>query len=391
MLATLLPALPQILTEPTMTKSTGLIWHELMMWFDAGTFAGLLRAVYPVQAGEPSENPEAKRRIKNLLDASGFSEKLTVITPKPATEADILRVHTPRLVEQVKGLSTSNGGQLGMSSWIGPGGYECALMAAGSTMAAVDGVLTGRLKNAYALVRPPGHHAMRDSGLGFCVFNNIAVAIRHAQARHGIRRIAVVDWDVHHGNGTQEVFYEDPDVLTISMHQDGLFPHAHEGMHGAVTEQGAGKGVGSVINVPLPPGSGTSVYHTAFDRVVLPSLDAFKPELIIVACGLDAGNNDALGRMTLGPDDFRWMTAAIMHAADRLCQGRIVFSHEGGYHAPTAPFLALPIFEQLSGLESGIVNPTANRMRTLPKPPLYAHQEAAIEEARAQSSLLARA
>ena len=374
-----------------MSGPTALVWHELMMWFDAGAFAGLMRGVYPVQPGEASENPEAKRRIKNLLDSSCFIQKLDVVTPEPATERDLLRVHTRRLIEQVKDLSKSNGGQLGMSSWLGPGGYEIGLMAAGGTMAATDAVLRGRTRNAYALVRPPGHHAMRDTGLGFCLFGNIAIAIRHAQAVHSIGRIAVVDWDVHHGNGTQEIFYEDPDVLTISMHQHGLFPHLHEGMHGAIGEGGAGKGEGRTINIPLPPGSGTAVYRAAFDRIVLPALERFKPEMIFVACGLDAGNNDALGRMLLGPEDFRWMTRDVMAAADRLCGGRLVLSHEGGYHAPTAPFLALPIFETLTGIDSGVVNPMANRMRTLPNPPLQAHQEAAIEAARAATRLLSSA
>lgn len=368
--------------------ATGLIWHELMMWFDAGTFAGPLRAVFPVQPGEAAENPEAKRRIKNLLDASGFSSKLTVITPSAAAETDILRVHTSRHMEEVKAFSAGNGGQLGVSSFTGPGGFEIALMAAGATIAAAESVISGKLRNAYALVRPPGHHATSDGGMGFCLFNNIAVAARHAQAAHKVGRIAVVDWDVHHGNGTQGIFYDDPSVLTISLHQEGVFPLAREGLHGAVTEQGEGRGHGFAINVPLPAGSGTGAYRAAFDRIVVPALQAFKPDLILVACGLDAGNLDALGRMTLGPEDFRWMTAVMMKAADELCQGRLVLSHEGGYHAPSAPFLAMPIFEQLSGQLSGVANPMIMRTSGLPPSTLLAHQEAAIEAARTAAPLL---
>lgn len=368
--------------------ATGLIWHELMMWFDSGTFAGPMRAIYPVQPGEASENPEAKRRIKNLLDASGFVRHLTVITPDAAQERDLLRAHTSRLLAQVKELSAGNGGQLGASAFIGPGGYDIGLLAAGATMAATDAVLGGKVRNAYALVRPPGHHATADGGMGFCLFNNIAVAARHAQATHGLGRIAVVDWDVHHGNGTQSIFYADPSVLTISLHQDRLFPQAAQGVHGAVGEIGEGVARGTAINVPLPPGSGTAAYRAAFDRVVIPALAAFKPDMIFVACGLDAGNHDALGRMMLGPEDFRWMTAAVMGAADTLCQGRLVLSHEGGYHAPSAPFLALPIFEQLAGVASGITNPIAMRMAGLPPPVLYPHQDAAVEAARAHAPLL---
>ena len=183
--------------------TTALIWHEKLMWFDAGTFAGPMPVGGWVQPGETSENPETKRRIKNLLDATGMIAHMKLITPFPASDADVLRIHTPAYLEKVKALSAAYGGQLGVSAFMGPGGYELALLSAGATMAGVDAVLTGAADNAYVLSRPPGHHAEPDAGMGFCVFANIAIAARHAQAEHGIARIAVVDWDVHHGNGTQ--------------------------------------------------------------------------------------------------------------------------------------------------------------------------------------------
>jgi acetoin utilization deacetylase AcuC-like enzyme len=359
-----------------------------MMWFDAGTFAGPLPVGGWVEPGEASEAPQAKRRIKNLLDASGFISHLLTITPRPATEADVLRVHTPGYVAKVKALSAAYGGQLGASAFIGPGGYDIALLSAGAAMAAVDAVMAGEVRNAYALVRPPGHHAEPDGGMGFCVFANIAIAIKHAMAHHGIRRIAVVDWDVHHGNGTQAVFYEDPSVLTISIHQNGIFP---QGGSGSIAEAGSGAGLGYTVNVPLPAGCGTEAYRAAFERIVTPALRAFGPELILVACGLDAGNNDPLGRMKLGPEDFRWMTGTVRDAADTLCQGRLVLAHEGGYHAPSAPFLALPIFEELAGVAAGIINPVAVRIGGLPRDELLAHQEEAIEDARAAARILATA
>ncbi len=363
--------------------ATGLVWHERMMWFDGGAFAGPMRAIGWVQPGEASENPEAKRRIKNLLDASGFTQHLAVITPEAATVADIRRVHTARHLAEVQAISGAQGGQLGLSAFTSAGGYEIALLAAGATLAAAEAVVLGQVANAYALVRPPGHHAGPDGSMGFCVFNNIAVAVRALQANHGVGRIAIVDWDVHHGNGTQTVFYGDPSVLTISLHQEALFPQAGNPPFGAISETGSGSGKGTSINVPLPPGSGTGAYTAAFERIVLPALQAFKPEFIFVASGLDAGNHDALGRMTLGPEDFRWMTAAMKSAAADLCGGRLVLSHEGGYHAPSAPFLALPIFETLSGHVAGIENAIAKRMSGLPASPLLAHQAAAIEAARA--------
>jgi acetoin utilization deacetylase AcuC-like enzyme len=368
--------------------TAALVWHERMMWFDSGTFAGPMRAMGWVQPGEASEDPEAKRRIKNLLDAADFTRQLLVVMPDAASEDDVRRVHSAAHVEQVKALSANSGGQLGYSAFTGPGGYEIALLAAGATMSAMEAVLSGKAKSAYALVRPPGHHADGNRSMGFCIFNNIAVAIRAAQKLHGVGRVAIVDWDVHHGNGTQTVFYDDPSVLAISMHQESLFPQAAQAPYGAVSETGQGPGEGATINIPLPPGSGTGAYRAAFDRVVLPALRAFKPDMIFVACGLDAGNHDALGRMVLGPEDFRWMTKAVMGAADDLCGGRLVLSHEGGYHAPSAPFLALPIFEELVGKGSGVENAIATRMAGLPVSLLLPHQEAAVEAARAASLLL---
>ena len=302
---------------------TAFVWHERLMWFDSGSFAGPMPAVGWVQPGEPSENPEAKRRIKNLLDATGFIEALDVITPGPASEADILRVHPQVYLEKVKALSAANGGQLGASAFMGPATYDIVMLSTGAAMAAMDAVLSERARYGYAFTRPPGHHAEPQTGLGFCVFANIPIAIKAMKLRHGIERVAVVDWDVHHGNGTQACFYDDPSVLTISLHQNRLFPR---GGIGSVEEKGEGKGVGANINVPLPAGCGTAAYRYAFDRVVMPALEAFKPQLIVVANGLDAGNNDPLGRMMLGPEDFRWMTASVarpLRQAPRPGTGRV--------------------------------------------------------------------
>jgi acetoin utilization deacetylase AcuC-like enzyme len=215
-------------------------------------------------------------------------------------------------------------------------------------MAAVDAVLDGTVRNAYALVRPPGHHAVADMGMGFCLFGNVALAAMHARQARGLERVAVVDWDVHHGNGTQAAFYEDPSVLTISVHQDSVFPPGS----GPVTDNGAGAGTGANINIPMPPGSGNGAYDAVFADVVHPALERFRPELILVASGFDASAMDPLGRMMLTAGAFGRLTAGLMGVADAVCDGRLVVAHEGGYSEELTPFCALAMVEALSGIET---------------------------------------
>ena len=358
--------------------ATGFVWHERYCWHDPGAFAGPLRAIYPVEPGLPHETADTKRRIKNLLDATEFSERLTPVKPRMATDEELLRVHTREYLALIKSLSSDKGGEAGPVATLSAGGYEVAALSAGGVIAATDAVMTGAVQNRYALVRPPGHHAEASRGMGFCIFANIALAASHARAKYGLDRIAVVDWDVHHGNGTQSAFWNDPAVLSISIHQEGVFPrdsgHAHE--------TGEGRGAGYNINLPLPAGSGEGAYRACFERVILPALDAYKPQLIFVACGFDAGLFDPLARMTLGPEAFRWMTAQVLDAARRHCGGRLVMAHEGGYHAASVPFLALPVFEELTGTRAPFDNPISALAATFPSTHLLPHQEAAIEATR---------
>ncbi len=331
---------------------TGLVWHERYMWHNTGQASGpfLSDASGWLQPDwRHMENPESKRRIRSLLDVTGLLDQLERIDPRPATEEELLRFHTPEHVDNVRTLSAGAGGEgIDGSTVIGKGSYEVALLSAGGVIAAVDAVLDGRVDNAYALVRPPGHHALADAAMGFCLFGNAAVAIHHARQVRGLERVAIVDWDVHHGNGTQAAFYADPTVLTISLHQDNCFPPGS----GAVEERGEGAGEGYNLNVPLPPGSGDGAYLAAFDRVVLPALERFAPELILVASGLDASAMDPLGRMMVSPDGYAGLTDRMLDAAGRLCDGRLVMSHEGGYSAELAPFCALAILERMSGIET---------------------------------------
>jgi acetoin utilization deacetylase AcuC-like enzyme len=356
--------------------ATGLVWHERMMWHDTGSGAAELPAGGWLEPHVHVESPDTKRRLKNLLDATGLTDRLTLLRPRPATVEELCRVHERAHVDRVAALSAERGGDAGDEAPFGHGSYEIALLAAGGVIGAVDATLDGEVDNAYALVRPPGHHAVRDRGMGFCLFANVAVAVRHAQAARGVGRVAVVDWDVHHGNGTQAAFWEDPSVLAISLHQDGLYPLRS----GTLDERGGGAGQGATLNVPLPAGSGRGAYLAALDRVVVPALERFRPELIVIACGFDASALDPLGRMLLSASAFGEMTARLLDAAARLCDGRLVAAHEGGYSAGHVPFCGLAVIETLSGLTAGIEDPFAY-LDQVTGQELQPHQRQAVEAA----------
>ena len=334
--------------------TTGYVWHERYAWHDTGTHAGLLPAGGPLQPFGNFESPESKSRFAGLVEVSGLVDHLLRVPARPAAEEDVRRVHSAEHVARIRALSEAGGGDAGDGqSPFGAGSYEIALLAAGGTIAATEAVLTGRADNAYALVRPPGHHAERHRGRGFCLFANIAVAVAWARANHGVRRIAVVDYDVHHGNGTQSAFYADPDVLTVSIHQDRLFPQDS----GAFAETGTGAGAGTALNIPLPAGCGNGAYTEAFRRVVVPAVRAFAPELILVASGFDASAADPLGRMTVTAAGYRALTRQLMDVAEEVCDGRLVMSHEGGYSPVYVPFCGLAVLETLSGHDTGVGDP----------------------------------
>jgi len=351
--------------------ATGLVWHERYAWHDGGQLP-----LGPF--GEPwpgPDTPETKRRIYGLLEASGLAEQLLRIPPQPAGEADLLRFHQRAYVDRVKAASDAGGGFVGENAWIGQHGFDIARLAVGGCMAALDAVLRGAVDNAYALVRPAGHHAEAGQGRGFCIFANVALAVLHAKATHGIGRIAVLDWDVHHGNGTEDAFYADPSVLTISLHQAGNYPPDR----GEVDAIGEGAGRGTNLNLPLPPGSGHGAYLAAMEQVVLPALRAFRPELLVVASGYDASARDPMGRMLCHSETFRAMTGMIKAAAAELCAGRLVVCQEGGYWPTYTPFCALAVLETLAGVRTEVVDPLAERFARLPGQELRPDQAAVIE------------
>ena len=360
------------------TRRTGWVYHEAYMWHDPGR----MRAFDPsmrrwLQAWEHYESPETKRRLNNLLEYVDFSEELVPLKPRAANFEQVTRFHTPEYFEKIRELSEADGGEAGEGATFSHGGFEIALLAAGGTITAVDAVLDREIDNAYALVRPPGHHAERDRGRGFCIFGNVAIAGMHALADRGLARIATLDWDVHHGNGTQQAFYDRNDALTISIHQDQWYPRDSGAMH----ETGEDDGEGYNINIPLPPGSGHGAYVATIEQVVMPALRAFKPDLILVPSGFDGGMYDPLGRMMAYSETFREMTGLLMEAADELCEGRLVLSHEGGYSPTYVPFCGLAVVEELSGKTSGAADPMGDNAAGAGGQDLQPHQQTRISEA----------
>jgi len=333
--------------------TTGYLFAEHFMWHNPGYVQDALHGLQPTPH---FEDVETKRRLNNVIHYSGLIDKVDQLKARPATTAELCLVHTPNYVEYVQALSddTSKGCHtVGHDLSMAPGGYEIAALAAGGSIAMVDAALDGRITNGYALTRPPGHHAEPDKGMGYCIFNNIAIAAQHALTNRGLQCVAIVDYDVHHGNGTQRAFYDDDRVLFISLHQDSNYPIAS----GPITDTGSGPGTGFTLNVPLPPGSGSGAYRAAFDRVVAPALDAYKPELILVSSGFDASFRDPLSAQMCGSHDYRYFTHVMKAAAAKHCGGKLLFLHEGGYSAFYVPFCGLAVIEELTGVQTAVVDP----------------------------------
>ena len=289
------------------------------MWHDTGSGASELPSGGWLEPGEHAESPATKRRLKNLLDATRPRPTASCCSHRvPATIEELCRVHAPEYVERIRELSTGRGGDAGSEAPFGNGSFPIAQLAAGGTITAIDAVLDGTVDNAYALVRPPGHHALPDRGMGFCLFANVAVGVRHAQAARGLGRVAVVDWDVHHGNGTQAVFWDDPSVLAISLHQDGLYP-ADSGLVGEV---GAGDGVGATLNVPLPAGSGTARISTRSIASSFRHSRRSAPSSSSSRAASTRERSTRSGGCSCPPLTFGVMAERLLDAAARLCDGQ---------------------------------------------------------------------
>jgi acetoin utilization deacetylase AcuC-like enzyme len=363
----------------TSPRKTALVYSELFMWHDTQRYNMLTAPGLTVQPGKHVENEETKRRMRNLIAVSQLEDFLVHLKPRPATRDELMRFHTAAHIDRLEGLCEAGGGLAGPKTPVGSASVDIAKLAVGGVLNAVDAVIAGDVDNAYVLCRPPGHHAEQEKAHGFCLFANGVLGVLHAQQVHGLGRIAVVDWDVHHGNGAETAFYGQPEVLTISLHQDNLFPP----QRGTAAETGVGEGTGSNLNIPLPPGSGSGAYRAAFEEVVVPKLDAFRPEMIFVASGFDAAAMDPLGHMMLSASDFRYMADRLLEVADRHSNGRIVMTHEGGYSEGYVPYCGLAVMEALSGRESGIEDPFASYISGYGWQALAEHQNHAIQQAKA--------
>jgi len=271
-------------------------------------------------------HPEAVARLAAVLEAlddNVFAGLVRLQAPR-ASRAQLARVHTRRLIDSILEHGPLHYWRmLDADTMMSPGSAEAALRAAGAVCAAVDGALGEGATRAFCAVRPPGHHATHDTAMGFCLFNNIAVGAAHALAEHGLKRVAIVDFDVHHGNGTQDIFWNEPRVLYASSHQDPLYPGT-----GARSDTG----VGNIVNVPLPAGAGAVEFRTACTQVILPALDAFAPQLLMISAGFDAHRLDPLANLELTEEDYAWITRELVALAERHASGRIVSTLEGGYH-----------------------------------------------------------
>lgn len=295
-----------------MASKTGVVTDPIFMEHNPGPY-------HP-------ESPERLRTLYEMLEDEDLAGGFLRVRPRAASREDLERVHEPRYIDRVAATAGQSRVSLDPDTQTSPRSYEAALMAAGGCLEAVDRIMAGEIHNAFAMVRPPGHHAESSRAMGFCLFNNVAVAARYAQARHGLKRVMILDWDLHHGNGTQWTFYEDPTVLYGSTHQYPYYPGS-----GSYGEIGRGAGIGYTVNVPLSVGHGDSEYLGIYRRVFSAIGRVFRPELLIVSAGFDIYHGDPLGGMAVSPSGFGILTRVLLDMAREVCSGRLLVALEGGY------------------------------------------------------------
>jgi acetoin utilization deacetylase AcuC-like enzyme len=299
-------------------------------------------------------HPENRERLRSTWDLLQRSDALAPLLAVPCTPLDdeqLLRVHTRKHLDRVA-LAAQRGANLDPDTYVGADSEQAARLAAGGLRNVLDAVLAGQARNGFALIRPPGHHATPDRAMGFCLYSNVALAARAAQAEHGLARVLIVDFDVHHGNGTQDAFYDDGSVLFFSTHQYPFYPGT-----GHWRETGRGPGAGATLNVPFPAGVGDAGYERAFDELLWPAARRFAPQLMLVSAGYDAHWNDPLASMQLSLHGYAALVQRLLAMAGELCAGRIVFALEGGYHLEVLAHAVLNTVRQLSGQLQAVSDP----------------------------------
>jgi acetoin utilization deacetylase AcuC-like enzyme len=314
---------------------------------------------------DTGHHPEKAQRLEAIishLEQTGLKQQLLPIEPRAATIEEIALVHSKQYISHIQKVVESGGGWLDIDTVTSPGSYDAAVYAAGGVIRATEVVMDREVGSAFALVRPPGHHATATQAKGFCLFNNIAIAAKYALNKYKLKRIAIIDFDVHHGNGTQDTFYGDPKVLYVSTHEFPLYPGT-----GRIEETGSGEGRGATVNIPLPAGTGDAEYLEVFDQIIVPVVRRFSPQLVLVSAGYDAHWSDPLAMMAVSVTGFARMTGIIKGLADELCGGRVALTLEGGYPLDALAASVKATFDVLLG-NTDIEDPLGQSQRSF-KPP----------------------
>jgi acetoin utilization deacetylase AcuC-like enzyme len=310
--------------------ATGYVYHPIYLKHDTGRHVEIAARLEAIIA---------------YLEKTGLTSQLTLIEPRPATIDEIALVHQRQYIKEIEETAAKGGGWLDPDTVMSSESYQAALYAAGGVIRAVEAVMVGEVANAFALVRPPGHHATASQAMGFCLFNNIAIAAKYALNKYKLERILIIDFDVHHGNGTQAAFYDNPHVMYISTHEYPFYPGT-----GRLEEVGSGEGRGTNLNIPLPAGCGDEEYLAAFEQIIVPAARRFKPQLILVSTGYDGHWGDPLAMMRLSVGGYGRMAGIIKGLADELCEGRLALTLEGGYNLKAQAASVKATFDALMGV-----------------------------------------
>ncbi len=338
---------------------TGLVFDERYLQHDTGA-QSTVRMCNGSFETSPEGHPSSTaitRRIKEFLDGSGLTAMMHPIPARAATEDELAVYHTREYIAGIRahvegGPMKGAWGEIESDTPLSPGSFDAAAYTAGGSINGVRAIMQGEVRNAYALLRPPGHHAMSNRAMGFCIFNNAVVAAHYARKAFGLERVMIVDWDVHHGNGTQDAFYAEPGVLFVSLHQHNWYPK----LSGELEQVGSGAGAGYTVNIPLPAGTGDRGYRAAFEQLVIPIGLQYRPQLIIISAGQDANWLDPLAQNMLTMAGFHTISALMLALAEETCNGRLLMLQEGGYSLAYVPYCTVAAVEPLLGVDLGLVD-----------------------------------